>query len=62
MSNTVYPYRIEYERTPKWYENDWRELAEWCNQCIGPGNWEYYFGEFVFTNEADYMLFKLKWI
>ena len=62
MSNSVYPYRVEYQRTDRWYENDWRELSEWCNECIGRGEWEYYYGEFVFAREEDYMLFKLRWL
>ena len=62
MSDTAYPYRIEFERTDRWYDGDWRELAEWCDESIGKGNWEYYNNEFVFSEEKHYMFFKLKWI
>ncbi len=62
MSNAVYPYRVPYLRTSKWWNNDWSDLANWCDQCIGAGEWNYYNEEFVFTNEKDYMLFKLKWL
>jgi hypothetical protein len=67
MSNAVYPYRIRYPRTGNWWggtgtEGEWSKLASWCDQCIGKGEWEYYWEEFVFSREEDYMLFKLKWI
>lgn len=68
MSNTVYPYRVDFPRTANWWnskadgsEGDWAKISNWCNECIGPGEWEYYNSEFVFANEHDYMLFKLKW-
>lgn len=69
MSNTVYPYRINYPRTAQWYPNyatygagDWVKISLWCDQCITPGEWNYYHGDFVFAREEDYMLFKLKWL
>jgi hypothetical protein len=69
MSNAVYPYRIEYERTANWWANkatgedgDWAKISNWCNECIGAGNWEYYNSEFVFSDEKHYMLFKLRWL
>jgi hypothetical protein len=62
MSNAVYPYRIEYPRTSGWWDSDWRNISDWCNECIAPGEWNYYGESFVFANEADYMLFKLKWL
>jgi hypothetical protein len=62
MSDVAYPYRAFYPRTSTWYEKDWREISTWCNECIGPGEWEFYNSEFVFAQERHYMLFKLKWI
>lgn len=62
MSNTVYPYRVSFPRTKKWYSGDWREISDWCNECIGRGEWEFYNSEFVFTEEKYYMMFKLRWL
>jgi hypothetical protein len=61
MSNTVYPYRYPFPRTAKWWTEDWREISEWCDDCIGPGEWEFYDSSFVFCREQDYMLFSLRW-
>ena len=64
MSNMQYPYRLKFPRTGNWYDAKdgmWYRLSTWCDQCIGKGNWEYYWEEFVFEREEDYMLFKLKW-
>jgi hypothetical protein len=69
MSDAVYPYRVTFNRTAQWYPNsstygngDWIKISEWCDSSIGPGNWDYYWNEFVFSREEDYMLFKLKWL
>ena len=69
MSNVAYPYRIHFPRTAQWHPNyaaygdgDWMTICQWCNECIGKGKWDYYWSEFVFEREEDYMLFKLKWI
>lgn len=63
MSNMVYPYRITVPRTGDWYDSGgmWYKLSTWCDECIGSGEWEYYGGDFVFTEEKHFMLFKLKW-
>ena len=62
MSNAVYPYRIDFKRTPKWWDTDWRDISNWCNQSFGEGNWNYYGDSFVFENEGHLMLFKLRWL
>lgn len=62
MSNAFYPYRVFYPRTRDWYGKHWRELSDWCNECIGPGEWEYYSESFVFCEEKSKMLFELKWL
>lgn len=62
MSNTTYPYRIDYPRTGNWWDGAWRDLSAWCDECIGPGEWNYYGDSFVFCREEDYMLFKLRWL
>ena len=63
MSDVVYPYRVRFPRTGNWYDGGgmWYQLSSWCDECIGKGRWEYYWSEFVFEREQDYMLFKLKW-
>lgn len=58
---TTYKYRVPFKRTGKWWDGDWRDISTWCNQTIGPGNWDYYYDGFVFEKERDYMIFKLKW-
>lgn len=62
--STPYKYRVDYPKTADWYDpgGRWYQLSTWCMECIAPGDWEYYFGEFVFIHEHDYMLFKLKWL
>lgn len=62
MSNTLYRYRVPFKRTALWWEKDWGEISDWCNQTIGRGNWDYFYDGFVFDKESDYMLFKLKWL
>jgi hypothetical protein len=67
MSNTVYPHRVDYPRTPNWWgglgvEGDWSKISSWCDEIIGKGEWEYYGGTFVFCTESSLMLFKLKWL
>jgi hypothetical protein len=61
MSDVVYPYRVPYTRTQNWYSSDWGELSNWCNECIGPGNWEFYYSEFVFTELKYKNWFQLRW-
>lgn len=63
MSNTVYPYKVSFPRTGDWYSNEgtWYRISTWCNTTFGRGNWEYYNNSFVFSEERDFMLFKLKW-
>ena len=62
MSDLAYPYRVPMQRSSNWYPDRWRELSAWCDECVGPGEWEYYNSEFVFAKEADSMLFKLRWL
>jgi hypothetical protein len=62
MSDAVYPYRIHYPRTSDWWDGSWAKLSSWCNECFEPGEWNYYSNSFVFSQEKDYMLFKLKWL
>ena len=64
-------YEIHYPRTDDWwegYDSDggrWRAMATWLNECVGKcsehGEWNYLSEYFVFANERDYLLFKLKW-
>lgn len=63
MSNVQYPYRVPFARTGDWYDSGgtWYKVSTWCNTTFGKGNWEYYYNEFVFEHERDYMLFKLRW-
>ena len=63
MSNP-YKYRVEFRKTSGWYDSGgtWYKISTWCNQTLGPGNWDYYYDGFVFEKESDYMLFKLKWL
>ena len=61
MSHAVYPYRVEYRKTEDWWDGHWDMLSTWCDDTFGPGNWNYYFDGFVFTEQAHQMLFKLKW-
>lgn len=58
--NEAYPYSLPYPRTAKWYDGDWRELSDWCEQTIS-GEWEYFNSEFRFATERAKMLFMLKW-
>jgi hypothetical protein len=58
----VYPYTIKFERTGKWFDGDWKKYADWCDEHIGKGEWNYFYNEFVFTEEKYLMLFKLKWL
>jgi hypothetical protein len=62
MSNAEYPYRVDYKRTNDWFDGHWAEVSTWCNETVGAGKWEFYWGEFVFAEEQDYMLFQLKWL
>lgn len=62
MSKELYRYRVPFKRTAKWWDKDWGEISDWCNQTFGRGNWEYYDSSFVFEHERDFMLFKLKWL
>ena len=63
MSNAQYPYRYKFRRTGDWYDSGgtWYQISTWCNRTFGAGCWNYYGGDFVFEQERDYMLFKLKW-
>jgi hypothetical protein len=56
-----YPYSITYPRTSDWYDGRWHDLSKWCDECIGYGEWEYYYDEFVFKDPASLLMFKLKW-
>lgn len=60
--NDEFPLRIPYPRTAEWYSGDWGELAEWCDQAFGQGNWEYFNSEFAFKNEKQVNWFKLRWL
>ena len=62
MSKEVYPYSIPYKRTQNWYTDKWRDISNWCNECIGPSEWNYYGSEFVFTEEKYKMMFMLRWM
>jgi hypothetical protein len=44
-----------------WYGKIWPDYSEWCNQTYGWGNWEYYYGQFLFKREEDATLFRLRW-
>lgn len=65
MSKELYQYRVPFKRTANWWagdgNGDWAKLSAWCNQMFGKGNWDYFYDGFVFEQERDYMLFKLKW-
>ena len=45
-----------------WYTEIWPNYSEWCNDTYGRGNWEYYYGQFLFKNDKDALLFRLKWL
>lgn len=62
MSNP-FRYRVEFRRTGDWYDNEgmWYQISTWCNKTFGAGNWDYFYNEFAFEHERDFMLFKLKW-
>lgn len=44
-----------------WEGKVWSDYSEWCNQTYGWGNWEYYYGQFLFKREEDAALFRLRW-
>lgn len=58
--NELYPYRVDFPRTAKWYDGDWAKFSDWCEQSIS-GEWEYFNSEFRFATERAKMLFVLKW-
>ncbi len=58
--NEEFPYAVQYPRTAKWYDNDWRVISSWCERTIS-GEWEYFNSEFRFSTERAKMLFMLKW-
>jgi hypothetical protein len=45
-----------------WYGQVWPDYSEWCNQTYGRGNWEYFYGQFLFKNEQDATAFRLRWL
>jgi len=44
-----------------WYGTVWPDYSNWCNQTYGAGNWEYFYGQFLFKTQEDAFMFKLKW-
>lgn len=44
-----------------WYSKIWPDYSDWCNQTYGHGNWEYYYGQFLFKREKDATMFRLRW-
>lgn len=61
MGLEEFAYHVHYPRTQNWYEDNWRELSEWCTATYGKGNWEYMNSYFLFATDLDALLFKLRW-
>lgn len=56
-----YPFRFSMSQTATYIQCAWPEYNQWLSEHIGPKNWDYADGQFLFKNESDLMLFKLKW-
>lgn len=56
-------FRVQYKRTSDWWNGRWQELAEWCDNTFGDGNWDWNHmsQEFLFNTESDKMFFMLRW-
>lgn len=53
---------LQHQQSSNWYTVTWPNYSDWCNATYGRGNWEYYYGQFLFKNEKDALMFRLKWI
>jgi hypothetical protein len=54
-------FKVPYKRTDKWWKGDWAEISNWCRENT-IGRWDYMNEEFWFTDEQDYVWFKLRWL
>jgi len=59
--NKLWPFWVKYPRTTNWYDTEWVELSEWCNNTVGKGQWEYFSPYFLFKDEKHKLWFMLKW-
>ena len=42
--------------------SQWPEIALWCEQTFGPGNWQYFRGQFSFYKKGHAAIFLLRWL
>jgi hypothetical protein len=55
-------YKVDYHSIPG-YSHNRKEMAEWCNQCVGPLwiNWKFKDWKWYFRYKKDYAMFLLRW-
>lgn len=61
MNRKEAKFRVPYKRTAKWWKGDWADISNWCRANTN-GRWDYMNEEFWFTEEQDYVWFKLRWL
>ena len=42
-----------------WYGTVWPDYSNWCNQTFGAGNWEYFYGQFLFKKEEHATMLRI---
>lgn len=54
---------VEYKRRGDWWASGglWYQISTWCNEQIGVHEWDYVNECFIFIDEQDKIMFKLRW-